>query len=169
MFEYTVEDNPRYTEDRSRTVQVTVELATIHHGATHHKPLAVALLGVLNDHRFRATYAPIKSDRDTPESFDVGVTFADAKEDKATWIRARFCLGEADHETIQHVAEQAQRFLSETMTQAVDAFEMVNAVGKVDPYRVHLQQHPAIEESIATHVAAHRKTSLHGEPVDGQD
>lgn len=160
MFEYEVNENHRYTEDRSRLFEITAQVHPIHHGATHHPALADALLDVLNNRHFCAHYAPIKSDRDTPETCEVGVSFASAKEPKATHIRARFFLGEPDHETIQRVAEQAQDFLTETMTRAVDVFEMVMAVGTVDPYRVHLRQHPAIEESIATHVTAHRK-ALH--------
>jgi len=158
MFEYTVQENNRYTEARNRAFEITAQVHPIHHGATHHRPLGAALIEVLNSGYFHASYAPIKSDRDTPESCDVSVTFADAKDPKAVYIRARFYLGEPDHETIQRIAEQCQRFLSDTMTRAVDVFEMVMAVGTVDPYHVHLRQHPAIEDTVTTHITAHRTT-----------
>ena len=128
MREYIVSENTY-----GRGVVIMVRLNPVHHGATYHKPLALALLGVLNNDLFRAGHQNHKF------GSQVDVDFLAPRDDKATYIFGKFVMAEADDHEIQIIAGQAQQFLSRRLTEAVDAFEMALAVGEVDPYKARLR------------------------------
>lgn len=126
MYEYTISED-------SGGVTVEVMLTPNHHGATHHKPLALALLDVLNNDHFQADI------RNAAYGSVVDVSFHAPPADGNTVIFGRFRLTSPDHFEIQNLAGQAQRFLERRLTEAVDAFNMVLAVGTVDPYKARLR------------------------------
>lgn len=127
MFEHSV------SQDNAGGVTITVELEPLHHGAKYHKPLAIALLDVLNDSYFQAECLGVAAVK-------VAVTFHEPPNIHVTPIWGRFGLPKADSDEIQHIAGQAQRFLERRLTEAVDAFNMVLAVSQIDPYKARLHQ-----------------------------
>lgn len=111
-------------------VLVTLKLLPRTDDATHTKRLAVALLSLLN---FRAN---VQSG--VHGMAQVGLTFFDPKDEADAHIGCRFKLRFADPDEIQRIAKQAQQYLERRLTVAVDTFNMVLAVGSVDPYKTRL-------------------------------
>lgn len=126
MFEYTVTES--YWPKGS--ILIDAQLNPYHHGSMHHHTaLAVALLDVLNAGHFKANVQNAKY------GSQVEVHFRSESAGGATHILGRFRIAEDNHHEIQLIAGQAQRFLEDRLTEAVDVFEMVNAVSTVDLYK----------------------------------
>lgn len=127
-------------------VLVTVKLQPRTTDATHTKQLALALLNLL---RFDANVQNGAHGRGV-----VGLTFFNPKNEATSHIGCRFKLRFADPEEIARIANQAQQYLERRLTEAVDTFSMVLAVGSVDPYMTRLRiQHGALVAA-AAHDAA---------------
>ena len=131
-FEYSIAGSP------GGSVEVRVRIEAKHHGASYNKPLALALLEMLNDVHFQAEIRNAGLCRNSIASTEV--FFQRPPNETTTYIWARFYLPEADPEEIQNIARQAQEYLSSRMTEAVDVFSMVQAVATVDPYKARMRQ-----------------------------
>lgn len=112
-------------------MEVVVHLHPTFVPGNHHKGLALALLSVLNDDHFQAATGNGSGNR------PINVSFHEPEE-RSPYILGRFLLPEADPIEIQHIADQAQQYLTRRMAEAVDAFKMVLAVSTVDPYKARL-------------------------------
>lgn len=138
MFDYTT-----HAKRPEEGVTVTVQLHPLHHGATHHQPLALALLPVLDTMNLRAH---VQNGRHRVSQ--VALSFHDPLEHDAPYIFCRFVLSDMDAEEIQRIAKQAQRYLEDAMTEAVDIFNTVLAVGSIEPWQTRLRHlHEAMAAS----------------------
>lgn len=136
MFEYDIKEGRQAGDyyDRGRAFEVTAQVQPVTDGGYFHKPVGIALLDVLNNSGFEAGV------HNAGLGNRVYVRFVKPQDEKATHLLAIFHLPQPDHEEIQHIADQAQRFLSHTMTTAIRVFEMVQAVGSVNPYKAQLER-----------------------------